>query len=114
MVGGCVPAFLGTLETSISCMKEISPSLIEIWGEEDFWGSSVDVSLKWSKVLTLFHAGGHICPPNTFWQFSPDVLIRGGFNYTLNSSFVITEHLKLISVKKNFPTARGMLPKSAG
>ena len=52
--------------------------------------------------------GGIYAPPTPFRQFSPDVLIRGGSNYTLN--FVITEHLNLVSGKKNFPTARGKPP----
>ena len=39
----------------------------------------------------LFHAGrGIYAPPTTFRQFSPEVLIRGGSNYTLNLSFAIT------------------------
>ena len=46
--------------------------------------------------------GGIYAPPTTFRQFSPDVLIRGGSNYTLNLSCVITEHLKLVSGKKNY------------
>ena len=41
-------------------------------------------------------------PPTTFRPFSPQVLILGGSNYTLNLSFVITEHLKLVSGKKIF------------
>ena len=42
-------------------------------------------------LLTLFHAGrGIYAPPTTFRQFSPEVLIRGGSNYTLNLSFAIT------------------------
>ena len=53
-------------------------------------------------------------PPTTFRQFSPDVRIWGGSNYTQNLSFVITEHLKLVSDQKNFPTARGRPPKSGG
>ena len=65
--------------------------------------------------LTLFlPGGGDFIPPSTFRQFSPDVLIRGGSNYTLNSSFVITEHIKLVPGQKNFPTARESPPKSAG
>ena len=59
--------------------------------------------------------GGEIyAPPTTFRQFSPDVIIRGGSNYTLNLSFVITEHMKLVSCQKNFPTTRGRPPKSVG
>ena len=73
------------------------------------------ISEKNTYILTLFHAGGGIyAPPTTFRQFSPDVLIRGGSNYTLNLSFVITEHLNLVSGQKNFPTARGRPPKSGG
>ena len=68
-----------------------------------------------SPRLTLFRAGGGIyAPPTTFRQFSPDVLIRGGSDYTLNSSFVIAEHMKLVPGQKNFPTARESPPKSAG
>ena len=66
------------------------------------------------KNLTLFYVGGHICPPTTYRQFSPDVLIRGGSKYTQNLSFVITEHIKLVPGQKNFPTARESPPKSAG
>ena len=40
--------------------------------------------------------------PTTFRQFSLEVLIRGGSNYALNLSFVITEYLKLVSGQKNF------------
>ena len=48
-------------------------------------------------LLTLFlPGGGDFTPPSTFRQFSPDVLIHGGSNYTLNSSFVIAEHMKLV------------------
>ena len=43
-----------------------------------------------------------INPPTTFWQFSPDILIRGGSNYTQNLSFIITEHVKLVSGQKIF------------
>ena len=57
-------------------------------------------------VLTLFLPGGG--------QFSPDVLIRGRSNYTLNSSFLITEQIKMVQGKKNFPMARESPPKSAG
>ena len=64
------------------------------------------------SISTLFHAGGR--GVTTFRQFSPEVFIRGGSNYTLNLSFVITEHLKLVSGQKKFPTARGRPPKSAG
>ena len=48
----CAPAYLGTLETSVSRMKEISPSLVEIWGGEDYWGSRADFSQRWSKLLS--------------------------------------------------------------
>ena len=75
-------------------------------------------SLEERKYLDLnptpCGGGGIYAPPTTFRQFSPDVLIRGGSNYTLNLSFVITEHLNLVSGQKNFPTARGRPPKSGG
>ena len=83
-----------------------------------------DYVVDWGKIywldcadggLTLFlPGGGDFTPPSTFRQFSPDVLIRGGSNYSLNSSFVITEHIKLVPGQKNFPTARESPPKSAG
>ena len=73
------------------------------------------VGFKPCTTLTLFYAGGGIyAPPTTYRQFSPDVLIGGGSNYTLNSSFVIAEHMKLVPGQKNFPTARESPPKSAG
>ena len=66
-------------------------------------------------ILTLFHAGvGIYAHPTTYRQFSPEIFIRGGSNHTLNLSFVITEHLKLVSGQKNFPTSRGRPPKSGG
>ena len=49
-----------------------------------------------------------------FGNFFSDVLIRGVSSYTLNLSFVITEHLKLVSGQKNFPTAHGTPPKLGG
>ena len=58
--------------------------------------------------------GGIYALPTTFRQFSLDVLIRAGSNYTLNSRFVITEHLKLVSGQKIFPTTRERPPKAAG
>jgi len=41
-------------------------------------------------------------PPSTFRQFSLDVHIQGGSKYTLNLSFVITDHLKFVSGQKIF------------
>ena len=77
--------------------------------------SVVGVNRKGHVILTLFlPGGGDFTPQSTFRQFSSDVLIRGGSNYTLNSSFVITEHIKLVPGQKNFPTARESPPKSAG
>ena len=59
-----------------------------------------------SNLLTLFYAGGgDKYPPTTYQQFSPDILIRGGSKYTQNLSFVITEHLTLVSGQKKFPMA---------
>ena len=47
----CIPAYLGTLETSIPRMKDISPQLANLWGGDDYWGCRADVSLRWSKLL---------------------------------------------------------------
>ena len=72
-------------------------------------------SIGEDTALTLFlPGGGDFTPPSTFRQFSPDVLIRGGSNYSLNSSFVITEHIKLVPGQKIFPTAHDRPPKSFG
>ena len=47
--------------------------------------------------------GGDWFHPQAFRRTFPyEAMVRGGCNYTLNSSFVITEHLKLVSVQKNF------------
>ena len=46
--------------------------------------------------------------------FPYEAIVRGGRNYTLNLSFVITDHLKLVSGQKKFPKACGRPPKSAG
>ena len=90
---------------------------------ETHWKSNRCAGVDYSVTLNLYPMiiqpyftwiGIYAPPPTTYRKFSPDVLIRGGFNYTLNSSFVITEHLKWVSVQTNFPTAHGMLPKSAG
>ena len=66
--------------------------------------------------LTLFILGGDgDFTPKAFRRTFPfEAMVRGGCNYTLNSSFVITEHLKLVSGQKNFPTPRGRPPKSGG
>ena len=59
--------------------------------------------------------GGGISPPQAVRRtFRYEGKVRGSCNYTLNSSFVITEHLKLVSVQKNFPTARGRTLKFGG
>ena len=47
----CIPAYLGTLETSIPRMKEISPILINTWGGAETWGTDAPVATRWSKVL---------------------------------------------------------------
>ena len=46
-------------------------------------------------MLSLFHVS-----PTTFWLFFSQIFIQGGSNHTLNLSFVITEHLKLVSGQK--------------
>ena len=66
-------------------------------------------------ALTLLAPGGGDLTPQAFRRTFPyEAMVRGGCNYTLNSSFVITEHLKLVSVQKNFPTARGRTSKFGG
>ena len=49
-----------------------------------------------------FTWGGIYAPPTTYRQFSPNVLIGGGSNYTQNLSFVIISHMKLFSGQKKF------------
>ena len=69
-------------------------------------------------LLTLFilGGGGDFPPPPQAVRrtFKYEGKVRGSCNYTLNSSFVITEHLKLVSVKKKFPTASGRTLKFGG
>ena len=66
------------------------------------------------------HAGGgggrgaYMTPPATFQQFSLEVLIRGGPNYTLHLSFAIAEHLKLVSGQKIFLWRVGGLQSQEG
>ena len=45
---------------------------------------------RWMHLNPIPRGEGHICPPTIFWQFAPEVLIWGGFNYTPNLSFAIT------------------------
>ena len=47
----CIPAYLGTLETSIPRMKDISPILVETWGGAESWGSGAPTTTRWSAVL---------------------------------------------------------------
>ena len=47
----CVPAYLGTLETSIPRMKEISPIMTNTWGGEASWGSGADPGERWKATL---------------------------------------------------------------
>ena len=44
----CTPAFLGTLETSIPRMKDISPIMVGNWGGNDCWGSGAAFDSRWS------------------------------------------------------------------
>ena len=53
-------------------------------------------------------------PPTTYQQFFPEVLIREGSKYTQNFSFVIAEHIKLVTGHKNVPTTRERPPKLGG
>ena len=56
-------------------------------------------------MLTLFYARGDVCPPTTFRQFSPEILIRGGYNFTLNLSYEITLVDKMGLVESFFKIA---------
>ena len=47
----CIPAYLGTLETSIPRIKEISPLMVNTWGGAECWGAGADVAIRWSAVL---------------------------------------------------------------
>ena len=61
-----------------------------------------------SSILTQFYAegGGSIYAPCTIQiHFSAEPDDQGGTKYTQNLSFVITEHLKLVSGQKYFPMA---------
>ena len=48
----CLPAYLGTLETSIPQMGEISPIMTGVWGGVECWGNTADMKTRWSKVLS--------------------------------------------------------------
>ena len=48
----CVPAYLGTLETSIPRMKDISPILVGTFGGEECWGGGA-LSSGGPKLLIL-------------------------------------------------------------
>ena len=57
------------------------------------------------SLLTLLALGrGDFPPPPKAFRrtFPYEAMVRGGCNYTLNSSFVITQLLKLVSVQKSF------------
>ena len=58
--------------------------------------------------------GGMYAPPTIQIHFSAEPHDRGGSKYTQNLSFVITEHLKLVLVQKNFPTTRDRPLKFGG
>ena len=71
-----------------------------IW--DDQLGPSVAKNAAFQKMITLFRAWEIYAPAphTTYRQFFPDVLIRGGSKYTQKLSFIITEHLKLVSGQK--------------
>ena len=48
----CAPAFLATLETSISRMTKVCPALTTAWGGLDCWGPDAVKESRWRKVLT--------------------------------------------------------------
>ena len=47
----CIPAYLGTLETSIPRMATISPILQQSWGGAECWGDSAPSDARWSTLL---------------------------------------------------------------
>ena len=47
----CIPAYLGTLETSIPRMREISPIMVDTWGGEAYWGNGADPGSRWTATL---------------------------------------------------------------
>ena len=47
----CIPAYIGTLETSIPRMKDISPIMVNTWGGTESWGAEAPTASRWSAVL---------------------------------------------------------------
>ena len=47
----CLPAYLGTLETSVPRMGTISPILQQTWGGDECWGSGANSDTRWSALL---------------------------------------------------------------
>ena len=74
----------------------------------------VKTSSKREQILCYRTNGGNYAASTTFRQFSPEVLVRGGFNYTQNLCFANEGHLKLVLYPKNFPTARKRPSNSGG
>ena len=54
----CIPAYLGTLETAIPRMMEISPAMAPTWGGEECWGSGASIETRWRTVLGSGSAEG--------------------------------------------------------
>ena len=48
----CAPAYLGTLETSIPRMGDISPIMTGTWGGVECWGEGRDIMTRWRTVLS--------------------------------------------------------------
>ena len=74
----------------------------------------ISTCAKKFTYLTLFDVGGIYAPPTIQIHFLAELHDRGGHKYTQNLSFVITEHLKLVSGQKDLPTARERPPKLGG
>ena len=47
----CIPAYLGTLETSIPRMSSISPIMKDTWGGSESWGTGAPQAARWSRLL---------------------------------------------------------------
>ena len=74
----------------------------------------VDFAIKAFNPISAGGEGGDFTPQAFRRTFPYEAMVRGGCNYTLNSSFVITKHLKLVLVQKNFPMAHGRTSNFGG
>ena len=54
----CIPVYLGTLETAIPHMIEISPIMAPSWGGVECWGGGAPKDTRWRTVLDSGSAEG--------------------------------------------------------